>query len=125
MAKRILYVEDEKFFADTLKKVLVAAGYEVELAEDGEKGLMLARQWKPTLILLDLLLPKVEGFEVLKQLKADLATTAIPIVVLSNLNSEADVQRAKALGAQNFYVKALTMPNTILTMVKDVAGPAS
>lgn len=118
--KRILYVEDEKFFADTIERVLTTAGYSVKQAKDGELGLKIAREWKPDLILLDLLLPKVEGFEVLRTLKADLATASIPIVVLSNLSSEADVQRATELGAKHFFVKAVTMPAAVVTFVQSI-----
>lgn len=122
MGKRVLYIEDEKFFADTVKRVLEQSGFTVEHAADGEVGLKLAREWKPDLILLDLLLPKIEGFEVLKQLKADLATKKIPVVVLSNLSSESDVERATALGAELFSVKAVTMPTTIVAIVKRTVG---
>jgi CheY-like chemotaxis protein len=122
ISKRVLYIEDEKFFADTVEKVLQTVGYEVKQAGDGERGLALAREWKPDLILLDLLLPKVEGFEVLRQLKTDLATQKIPIVILSNLNSEDDVKKATDLGAKHFFVKAVTMPTNIVTMVKGVVG---
>lgn len=121
---RILYIEDEKFFADTVEKVLQTAGYSVKQAPDGEEGLKLAREWHPSLILLDLLLPKIEGFEVLKQLKADLATQSIPIIILSNLNSEDDVKKATDLGAKHFFVKAVTMPTNIVNMVKGVVGAA-
>ena len=120
--KRVLYVEDEKFFADTVDTVLTGAGYSVKLAADGEEGIKVAREWKPDLILLDLLLPKIEGFEVLKQLKADLSTKAIPIIVFSNLSSEGDVKKATDLGALHFFVKAMTMPSVILTTVKEVIG---
>jgi DNA-binding response OmpR family regulator len=119
---KILYIEDEKFFADTVERVLGHAGYDVKQAADGEIGLKLAREWKPDMILLDLLLPKIEGFEVLKQLKADLVTSNIPIVILSNLNSEDDVKKATDLGARQFFVKAVTMPMNILNMVKGVVG---
>lgn len=122
MAKRVLYVEDEKFFADTMEKLLKNAGYDVSLADDGEKGLALAKAEKPAVILLDLILPKIEGREVLRQLKADPETKNIPVVVLSNLNSEEDVKKVKDLGAVHFFVKALTMPTTILATVKEIVG---
>ena len=120
--QRVLYIEDEKFFADTVERVLGHAGYDVKQANDGEEGLKIAREWKPDLILLDLLLPKIEGFEVLRQLQADLATSSIPIVILSNLNSEDDVKKATDLGAKQFFVKAVTMPTNILNMVKGIVG---
>jgi CheY-like chemotaxis protein len=121
---RVLYIEDEKFFADTVEKVLKNVGYSVKQANDGEVGLQIAREWRPNLILLDLLLPKVEGFEVLRQLKADLATKDIPIIILSNLNSGDDVKKATDLGAKHFFVKAVTMPTNIVNMVKGVVGTA-
>lgn len=122
MDTKVLYVEDEKFFADTVEKVLSAAGYSVKQANDGAEGLKIAREWHPNLILLDLLLPKIEGFEVLRQLKTDLATKDIPIIILSNLNSSDDVKKATDLGAKHFFVKAVTMPTNIVNMVKGVVG---
>jgi len=120
--KRVLYIEDEKFFADTIEKQLVGAGYSVMLANEGEKGIAVAKDWKPDLILLDLLLPKFDGFEVLRALKDDLGTKHIPVIVLSNLNSEGDVRKAKELGAKDFFVKALTMPTTVLAKTKEAIG---
>lgn len=119
---KVLYVEDEKFFADTIEKMLTAAGYTVFLADDGEKGLALAKAEKPDIILLDIILPKMDGKEVLKQLKADATTKAIPVLVLSNLNSEEDVKQTKDLGAVDFFVKALTMPTAIVATVKQIIG---
>ncbi len=120
--KRVLYIEDEKFFGDTLDKLLTHSGYTVTVADDGEKGLELAKSFQPHLILLDIILPKVDGKEVLRQLKADPATKDIPVIVLSNLNSEDDVKHMSDLGAAHFYVKALTMPTSILATVKDAIG---
>ena len=123
--KRILYIEDEKFFADTLNKLLSHAGYTVTIAEDGEKGLAVAKSEKPDLILLDIILPKVDGKEVLRQLKDDGETKGIPVIVLSNLNSEDDVKNMTKLGALHFYVKALTMPTAILAVAKETIGDAA
>lgn len=120
--KRVLYVEDEKFFGDTLNKLLTHSGYTVMVAEDGEKGLELAKSFAPHLILLDIILPKVDGKEVLKTLKADPTTKQIPVIVLSNLNSEDDVKKMTELGALHFYVKAMTLPTSILAAVKDAIG---
>ena len=120
--KRVLYIEDEKFFADTVDKMFTAAGYTVQLASDGTEGIKIVREWKPDIVLLDLLLPKTDGYEVLKQLKADLGTKAIPVIVLSNLGSEDDVKKATEMGALHFFVKAMTMPTTILGTVKEVIG---
>jgi len=75
-------------------------------ALDGEVGLKLAKSGKPDLILLDLILPKIDGFEVLKKIKADPETKDIPVIVLTNLEESEDVQRAIDLGAKNYLVKA-------------------
>lgn len=122
MAKRVLYIEDEKLFAKIIDRDLTAAGYEVALASDGEAGLQKAREWQPNLILLDLLLPKMQGFDVLKDLKDDLGTQKIPVVVLTNLGTEADVKKANDLGAFRFFVKAMTMPSMVVDTVKEVIG---
>lgn len=122
-APRILYIEDEKFFADTIERALKAAGYEVRQARDGAAGLAAVSEWQPNLILLDLLLPQIEGFEVLRRLKTDMATQKIPVVVLSNLSSPEDVRRAAELGAKHFFVKAVSMPTDIVAIVRTLTGP--
>ena len=75
-------------------------------AVDGEESVRLAREEVPDLVLLDLIMPKMQGFEVLRRLKADALTAAIPVVVLSNLGQERDMQQAKELGAVAYFIKA-------------------
>lgn len=116
-APKILYIEDEKFFADTIERALTASGYAVRQARDGAAGLAAVTEWQPQLILLDLLLPQVEGFEVLRRIKANVATQHIPIVVLSNLSAPEDIRRAADLGATHFFVKAVSMPTDIVAVV--------
>jgi len=104
--KRILFIEDESALQKTFGDILGQEGYEIVSALDGETGLKLAKTKKPDLILLDLILPKVHGFEVLKRLKEDPETKKIPIIVLTNLERIEDVDRAIELGATTYLVKA-------------------
>ena len=105
-AKRILLAEDDRFLRRAEQAALKRAGFVVLAAADGEEALRMAIAEKPDLVLLDLIMPKLQGFEVLKALKADPATAAIPVVVLSNLGQEGDVQRALEGGAVAYLVKA-------------------
>ena len=105
-AKRILLAEDDRFLRRAAESALKRAGFTVLPAADGEEALRLARAEKPDLVLLDLIMPKLQGFEVLKALKADPATAMIPVVVLSNLGQDGDVQRALESGAVAYLVKA-------------------
>ena len=106
LAKRILLAEDDRFLRRAAEAALKRAGFTVLAAADGEEALRMAIAEKPDLVLLDLIMPKLQGFEVLKALKADPATAAIPVVVLSNLGQDGDVQRALEGGAVAYLVKA-------------------
>lgn len=117
---KILVVEDERSLQKALSDALVKEGMEVINALDGEIGLSLAKKEMPDLILLDLILPKIDGFEVLKQLKADATTVKIPVVVLTNLENSGDVERVLALGATNYLVKSNYELEEIVQKVKNV-----
>jgi len=103
--KRILFIEDESALQKTFGEVLKQEGYEMISALDGEVGLRLAKSQKPDLILLDLVLPKLHGFEVLKELKENQETKEIPVIVLTNLEATEDIERAIELGATAYLVK--------------------
>ncbi|MGM0651344.1 MAG: response regulator transcription factor [Bacillota bacterium] len=105
MGKRVLLVEDEKNVILGVRTCLDAVGYDVEIVEDGEEALNAIKQEHPDLILLDLLLPKVDGFEVLKKLKDKEDTSKIPVVVLTAKAEEEDRQRAMDLGADDYMTK--------------------
>ena len=105
-AKRILLAEDDRFLRRAEEAALKRAGFVVLAAADGEEALRMAIAEKPDLVLLDLIMPKLQGFEVLKALKADPGTATIPVVVLSNLGQDGDVQRALEGGAVAYLVKA-------------------
>jgi len=104
--KKILLIEDEATLQKALNEVLVGEGYQVLLATDGQKGLELVQEEKPDLILLDIILPKMDGFEVLKKVKKDDAISQIPIIILTNLSDVNDIQKALDLGATTYLVKA-------------------
>lgn len=106
MPKTILFVEDESALQKTFGDVLTQEGYEMISALDGELGLRLAKAKKPDLILLDLILPKMNGFDVLRGLKTDQETKNIPVIVLTNLESMADIDKVIELGATTYLVKA-------------------
>jgi DNA-binding response OmpR family regulator len=105
-ARRVLLAEDDRFLRRAAEARLRRHGLEVLTAVDGEEALRIARAERLDLVLLDVVMPKLEGFEVLKLLKEDEATASIPVIVLSNLGQERDVAQAKALGAVAFLVKA-------------------
>jgi DNA-binding response OmpR family regulator len=105
-ARRVLLAEDDRFLRRAGEARLRQNGFEVVAAVDGEEALRLARTERPDIILLDLIMPKIQGFEVLKMLKQDDATKGIPVIVLSNLGQEQDVQRAMELGAAAYFIKA-------------------
>jgi two-component system, NtrC family, response regulator AtoC len=105
--KRILLVEDDRFLRRACEASLTQRGFLVISATDGEEGLRLARSERFDLILLDLLMPKKPGIEVLAELRAEGPPTAdVPVMILSNSSREEDKQQAVALGAVGFYVKA-------------------
>ena len=105
-ARRVLLAEDDRFLRRAAEARLRQHGLEVLTAADGEEALRLARAEPLDLILLDVVMPKLEGFEVLRLLKEDAATARIPVIILSNLGQERDVAQAKTLGAIAFLVKA-------------------
>ncbi|HBT81202.1 TPA: hypothetical protein DEB04_00565 [Candidatus Giovannonibacteria bacterium] len=114
----LLMVEDDKFLRDLIVQKLIREGFKMKEAVDGEEGLKMVREERPDLILLDLILPGLDGFEVLKRLKADAASKDIPVIVLSNLGQKEDMDRAMAAGAEAFMVKAHFTPGEIVAKIK-------
>ncbi|MFA6608680.1 MAG: response regulator [Candidatus Paceibacterota bacterium] len=104
--KHILIVEDEDFLAQVLTDNLSLEGYKVDLAVDGEEAIKKIEESQPSLILLDLLLPKKDGFQVLEELKLNPNFKLIPVIVLSNLGADTDIKRALSLGAEDYFVKS-------------------
>lgn len=120
--KKILFIDDESALHKTFGEFLEKEGYEMISALDGEAGLRLAKTKKPDLILLDLILPRLQGFEVLEQLKKDPATKNIPVVVLTNLESPGDIDRVLALGATTYLLKNQYTLLEVLEKIKKAIG---
>lgn len=118
MSKKILFVEDEPSLQKAIGEVLTQEGFEVLNAVDGEQGLEMAEK-KPDLILLDLILPKKDGFEVLKALKENEKLKSIPVIVLTNLEGTGDVEKALELGATTYLVKANYELEDVITKIKE------
>ena len=116
--KKILFIEDEAALQEAFGGFLRQAGYEVINALDGEIGLRLAEAEKPDLILLDLVLPKYNGFEVLEKLKASKKTKNIPVIVLTNMEKMEDVDKAIELGAKTYLVKTQYELGEVIEKIK-------
>jgi len=124
MAKRILLVEDEEIMVDLLQRKLLKEGYEVFVARDGEEGLekMKEMEPKPDLILLDIIMPKMGGFEVMEEMKKDEKLKDIPVIVISNSGQPVELDRAKKLGAKDWLIKTEFDPKEVLEKVKKQIG---
>lgn len=118
--QKILLVEDDTFLAGMYVSKLNLENFDVKLAENGEDGLNLAKKELPDLILLDILLPRMDGFEVLKALKADSKTAKIPVILLTNLGQKKDVDHGLSLGAEDYLIKAHFMPNEVIAKIKKI-----
>ncbi len=116
--KKILSIEDDALLAKVLIEGLTLEGFDVLNIDDGLKALDEAKKYKPDMILLDLILPGIDGFEVLKRLKADSETKDIPVIVVSNLGGVADVKSVKALGAEEYFIKANSEMEEIFKIIK-------
>ena len=106
MAKKILVIEDEETLRRAMTEFLTEEKFSVASAEDGEKGLAMAVSEKPDLILLDIILPKLDGYEVLAGIKKDEKTKNIPVILLTNLESVEDIQKAFERGATTYLIKS-------------------
>jgi len=120
--KKILVIEDEAALQKTLGDVLAAEGYEMFSALDGEAGVRLAKEKTPDLVLLNLVLPKMTGFEVLEQLRGEEDTKEMPVIVLTNLENLQDIQRATDLGATTYLVKSNYELREVVEKVKTALG---
>jgi DNA-binding response OmpR family regulator len=115
---KVLIVEDEEFLIKTLEDNLVSEGYEVDSAMDGEGALEKIEKNKPDLILLDLLIPKKDGFYVLNQVKQNPEWKLIPVIVLSNLGGDIDIKKALELGADDYFVESQHPIQEVVEKVK-------
>lgn len=118
MIKKILIVEDDSSLRELYKIKMEDEGFEVDTAKDGEEGVEKIRENKPDLVLLDLMMPRKNGFSVLEEVKGDNSCCTIPIIALSNLNSGNDINLVKKLGAIEYLVKSKTSLSNLVNIVK-------
>lgn len=119
MAK-ILIIEDEEFLRGLINRKLTAGDFEVIESIDGEDGLEKAKNEKPDLILLDLILPGINGFDVLAKIKEEPLTASIRVIILSNLGQREEIKKGLALGAVDYLVKAYFTPDQIMEKIQKV-----
>ena len=120
--KKILIVEDDEFLRSLTAKRLEKEGYHIEVAVDGENAVATLEKYHPDLILLDLLLPGLDGFEVLKKIRANEAVKATPVIVFSNLGQKEDIEKAKAIGVEDFLIKANFTLDDVVAKIKTYVG---
>lgn len=122
MVKKILIVEDEEIILDLLQKKLSQEGYEISVAKDGAEGLKLMREAKPNLILLDIVMPKIGGFEVMEEMQKEDEIKNIPVIVVSNSGQPVEIDKARALGAKDWLIKTEFDPKEVIKKVKKQLG---
>lgn len=116
---KILVVEDESFLLDLYQQKLVQAGYEVFVARNGAEGLEMAQKHFPGLILLDIIMPDVDGYDMLRKIKTAKETKNIPVVIFSNLSQKSEIEKGLKLGANDFIIKTSVTPTELVTKVKE------
>jgi putative two-component system response regulator len=124
MAVKVLIIEDDQLIQRMYQKMFLFEKFDVEMASDGEEGLDKVRSMdpKPTIILLDVMMPKMNGMQVLEKLKMDPALKAIPVVMLSNLAGENDVETALSKGAVKYIIKSEYDPKQVADMVNEIVA---
>lgn len=117
---KILIVEDDRYISKMYQLKLSLEGYEVEVAENGKDGVDKVKEFMPNIILLDILMPELDGFEVLKIIKGDDATKDIPVLIMSNLGQEDHVEKGMKLGAVGYIVKSQYTPSKVVEKIKSI-----
>ena len=122
MAKKILLVEDEKIMINLLQKKLTQEGYNVRVAVNGEEGLKAMREEKTDIVLLDIIMPKMGGFEVMEEMGNDPELKEIPVVIISNSGQPVELDKAKELGAKDWLIKTEFDPKEVIEKVRKQIG---
>lgn len=117
---KVLIIEDEEMLVNMYISKFTKEGYQAEKASNGRIGLEQAKTIKPDIILLDIMMPEMDGFMVLKDLKADSTTKSIPVIMLTNLGQEEDIEKGNKLGATDYLVKANLTPAQVVEKVKEI-----
>jgi len=118
--KKIILVEDDKFLSEMYVVKLTESGFEVDVAADGEEGLNKIKEQKPDLVLLDIVLPKMDGFEVLRNIKNEPGLKNISVIALTNLGQKEEVEKGLKLGADDYIIKAHFTPTEVVAKAKKV-----
>jgi len=116
----VLVIEDDRFIRDIFVQKLKSEGFQVTEAVDGRRALELLTAHAPELILLDLLLPDIDGFEILERIKKEPPLAKVPVIVLSNLGDQESIAHARALGAADYLIKAHYTPEEIVAVIRKV-----
>lgn len=121
---KILVVEDDRLFSDIYAAKLEEEGFEAFMATDGEEGMRLLLAHKPAVILLDIILPKVTGLEMLETIRAheDPAVRDVPVIVVTNLNQDTYVDKMRAFGVKAYFIKADVLFSQVLEKIREVVG---
>lgn len=119
MKNKILIIEDDRFLVNVYKAKLSKEGFAMDIAMNGIDGLEKAKTVNPDLILLDLILPKMNGFEVLEELKKDRTTKNIPVLIMSNLGQDNDVEKGRRMGAVDYLIKSDYSISEVVKKIKD------
>jgi DNA-binding response OmpR family regulator len=117
---KILLIEDDPFLLSMYTTKFELENFEVITTDDGEKGLKMASKEMPDVILLDIILPKMDGFEVLRMIKADKKLKTIPVILLTNLSQKNDIDKGLSMGAEDYLIKAHFMPSEVVEKVKKI-----
>jgi len=118
--KKILIIEDDSFLSEMYSTKLIQEGFETEIAINGKQGMDKIKNIKPDLILLDIVLPKMDGFEILESVKKDSKLKNIPIVLLTNLGQKNEIEKGLLLGADEYIIKAHFTPTAVVTKIKEI-----
>lgn len=119
---KVLVVEDDKFLGMAYKVTMEKAGFEFKIATDGEEAIEVLKTWVPDIILLDLIMPRKDGFATLEDIKKDDRLHRIPVIVTSNLGQKEDFDRALAMGAKGFIIKSNSSPDEIVARIHSIIG---
>ncbi|MDD4990345.1 MAG: response regulator [Candidatus Pacebacteria bacterium] len=120
--KKILIIEDEEIISDLLAKKLSQIGYEVKVAFNGQEGLEMLYKEKPDLVLIDIVMPKKDGFETIAEMKGDETLKGIPVIIISNSGQPVELDKAREMGVQDWLIKTDFDPQEVLVKVKKQIG---
>jgi DNA-binding response OmpR family regulator len=119
---KVLVIDDDAYIAEAYSDKMTALGYEFKVATDGEAGLKVLQEWVPDAVILDLVMPRKDGFATLEAIKQDSNLAHIPVLVASNLGQQEDIDRVMKLGAKDFIIKSNATPDDIVNRLHDITG---